>query len=95
MNDDLFGIMFLDVPGLQSFGFHGKVNKEIRQNEPGDLLQENILPINGRLSYFNEDLVLKPGDTINFWLSIQHDKLGYRRDNQKWVVTGALRLVLN
>lgn len=82
--------MFLEIPGLQSFGFHGNLNKEIKQNEQGELLQENILPKNGRLSYFNEDLVLKPGDKINFWLSIQHDKLGYRKDNQYWVVSGAL-----
>lgn len=78
----------LDIPGLQLFGFHGNLNKGIKQHDRGEFMEENITPSKGRLSYFNADLELKLGDEIFFWISIQHDKLSYRKDNQKWIVTG-------
>lgn len=87
-------VLFLDQDGMQLFAFHGKVNEDISRIEPGQYSGDFKSPSKGRWTYFNEDLVLKPGDKISYWIFIQHDKSGYRKDNQKWTVSGCFLYII-
>ncbi|XP_060535531.1 beta-1,3-glucan-binding protein-like isoform X2 [Cylas formicarius] len=73
-------------PKVQFFAFHGKLNQPIGLTEPGDFNEDVTRPENGRFTYFNPNIQLKPGDVINYWVFVQHDQLGYRRDQLKWTV---------
>jgi hypothetical protein len=74
--------------GIQMFAFHGNINKPISQVDPGEYSQDYTSPTGNTWSYFNKDLKLKAGDVIHYWVFIQFLKLGYRKDNQVWNVTG-------
>lgn len=70
------------------FAFHGKINKEFKQFEPGDFTEDIMEPVNGFFVYDNPNLQIKVGDVIYYWIFVQHDQLGYRLDNQTWHVKG-------
>ncbi|KAJ8971184.1 hypothetical protein NQ317_005354 [Molorchus minor] len=74
------------VPGIERLHFHSKVNKPISQIEPGDFSDEITRPTNGYFTYYNPNLVLKKNDEVNYWVYVQYNKLGYRKDEQKWIV---------
>ncbi|EFA11591.1 Gram-negative bacteria binding protein 2 precursor [Tribolium castaneum] len=80
------------LPGIQMFAFHMNVNKKISQVDPGDYRQDYTSPDGNVWSYFNSDLSLNIGDTVNYWIFVQHEKLGYRKDNVEWTVTELLQL---
>lgn len=40
--------------------------------------------------YENLDVTLKPGDEVHYWIFAQYNRLGYRKDKQKWTVTGKI-----
>ncbi|XP_063234625.1 beta-1,3-glucan-binding protein 1-like [Bacillus rossius redtenbacheri] len=77
-----------DEPGVQLFAFHGNVNKPMEGLEGGHLSRDILKPKNGRWVFEDPRVRLKLNDTIYFWLYVQVDGLGYRRDDQKWTVTG-------
>ncbi|CAG9855839.1 unnamed protein product [Phyllotreta striolata] len=86
-----FRVALDETPGVQMFAFHGSINQELMLNQPGDFSGEILKPSkDGRFVYDNPDLRLKVGDTVYYWIYIQHDGLGFRLDNQTWRVT-ALR----
>ncbi|CAH1105316.1 unnamed protein product [Psylliodes chrysocephalus] len=72
--------------GIEMFAFHGKINKEFKQFEPGDFTEDIMEPVNGFFVYDNPNLQIKVGDVIYYWIFVQHDQLGYRLDNQTWHV---------
>ncbi|KAJ8877940.1 hypothetical protein PR048_022399 [Dryococelus australis] len=76
-----------DEPGVQLFAFHGNVNKPMEGLEGGHLSRDILKPKEGRWVFEDPRVRLKLNDTIYYWLYVQVDGLGYRRDDQKWVVT--------
>lgn len=91
-------VLFLAQAGIQLFGFHANLNKDIDLTEPGeiagDITVDPTKPTN-TISYFNPDIKLKVGDIIYYWIYIQHNYLGYRKEGQKWQVTGKILIKLS
>lgn len=81
---------FLAEKGVELFGFHGKINKPILQIEPGEISQDVTVPTDGRLVYVDLNIRLKVNDVIYYWVFVQHDQLGFRRDEQTWTVDSKL-----
>lgn len=80
----------LATPGIVLFAFHGNINREFTGAEPGDFAGEVLTKQNGQWSYENTNQQLKVGDKLNYWIYVQHNQLGYRIENQKYVVPGNL-----
>ncbi|KAL1493410.1 hypothetical protein ABEB36_011470 [Hypothenemus hampei] len=72
--------------GVELFAFHAKVNQPILQIEPGDISQDVKKSVNGKFTYFNPDVMLQKGDVLNYWVFVQHNRFGYRKDEQIWIV---------
>nr|CAD7199204.1 unnamed protein product [Timema douglasi] len=75
-----------DDLGVQLFAFHGSVNKPLYDLEAGDMSRDVLTPHQGRWVFEEPGLRLRPGDIIYFWLYVQVDGLGYRKDHQYWIV---------
>nr|CAD7404759.1 unnamed protein product [Timema cristinae] len=75
-----------DEPGIELFAFHGNVNKPMEGLEGGHMSKDIIKAKNGRWVFEDLRVRLKVGDIIYFWLYVQVDGLGYRRDDQKFTV---------
>ncbi|CAH1121496.1 unnamed protein product [Ceutorhynchus assimilis] len=72
--------------GIEVFAFHGKINEEITQIEQGDLEQYVNKPSSNRFVYIDPDIRLKKGDTIYYWIYVQHNQLGFREYDQKYTI---------
>ncbi|CAG2063625.1 unnamed protein product [Timema podura] len=57
--------------------------------EGGHMSKDIIKAKNGRWVFEDLRVRLKVGDIIYFWLYVQVDGLGYRRDDQKFTVKAA------
>ncbi|CAG2057183.1 unnamed protein product, partial [Timema podura] len=75
-----------DDLGVQLFAFHGSVNKPLYDLEAGDMSRDVLTPHQGRWVFEEPGLRLRPGDIVYFWLYVQVDGLGYRKDHQYWIV---------
>lgn len=68
------------------FGFHGKVN-EISDGKEDKNISGNVMrPINKKWTLYMKDAKLKKDDIIYYWVFVQHDYFGYRKDAQFYVV---------
>lgn len=72
--------------GETLFAFHGNINKPIENLEAGQFSRDILRPKNGRWTFVDETTNLKSGDTINYWTYVIRNGLGYRRDNQQYIV---------
>ncbi|KAJ9575937.1 hypothetical protein L9F63_007249 [Diploptera punctata] len=78
-----------DEPGVELFAFHGKVNSPLTHDlEAGTMSRDILKPKNGRWIFQDDNIRLKNGDVIYYWLYAIVDGLGYQKLNQKWIVTG-------
>lgn len=63
------------------------MNQPIGLLEPGDINQDLLKATkNNRFIYLDPEIKLKENDTLYYWVFIQHDQLGYRKDNLSWTV---------
>lgn len=70
-------------------GFHAKVNQEINGIEPGDIATDiRKADVDGYFRYFDPSISLKVGDKVNYWVFVQYNNLGYRKDKLSWIVSG-------
>lgn len=83
-----FSVSIPDSPGLSLFAFHGNVNSKLNVLEGGTFSQDITKPKNGTWTFTDRTTKLKIGDTINYWLYVVYYGLGYRRDQQQFVVKG-------
>lgn len=83
-----FQVTLPDSPGIQLFAFHGKINCEFIGHEAGTYSIDIKEKTNGKWVYHNKDALLKIGDTIYYWLYVQKDNVGYRKDDNKFEVFG-------
>uniref|UniRef100_A0A146M023 Beta-1,3-glucan-binding protein n=2 Tax=Lygus hesperus TaxID=30085 RepID=A0A146M023_LYGHE len=81
-----FKVFLNDVEGASLFAVHINVNREIEHLEAGDVSVDIVKKKNGRWTYHNKSKTLKKGDSLHYWLYIIVNGLGYRLDNQKYVV---------
>lgn len=78
---------FLGSPGIELFVFHGRTNRALKVNEPGEIHGEvTTADKDGRWTFLNDEKRLIIGDVINYWIYVQHNGLGYRLDNQQFTV---------
>ena len=84
-----FLLMYTDEPGIQLFAFHGNVNTPLTHDlEAGTMSRDIVRPRNGRWIYQNDNLRLRNGDVVYYWLYVIVDGIGHQKLNQKWVVRG-------
>ncbi|KAF5292535.1 hypothetical protein FQR65_LT01681 [Abscondita terminalis] len=81
-----FSVSIPNEPGIRIFAFHGKVNEELLDLEAGQFSKDIIRPTNNKWTFLDRRTKLNIGDTINFWLFVIKDGLGYRYDNGYFVV---------
>ncbi|KAJ8871673.1 hypothetical protein PR048_028000 [Dryococelus australis] len=72
--------------GLEIFAFHGSVNKPLKGLEAGDMSRDILIPSRGRWVFEEPQIQLLEGDVIYFWLYVQRNGLGYRKDASYWIV---------
>lgn len=87
-----FQLSIPDIPGIQMFAFHGNLNSPMEGLENGQFSADILKPKNGRWTFTNRKHEIKVGDMLFYWLYVQKDSLGYRRDDQKHEFTGMLNL---
>lgn len=85
-----FTVSIPDVPGIQTFSFHGNLNSPMEGLENGQFSAEILKHKGGRWTFMNRKHEIKPGDVLYYWLYVQKDSIGYRRDNQKHEFTGKI-----
>lgn len=83
-----FSVSIADHPGIQSFAFHGNLNSPMEGLENGQFSADVLKHKNGRWTFTDRKHEIKPGDILYYWLYVQKDSLGYRRDDQKHEFTG-------
>ncbi|KAK4876691.1 hypothetical protein RN001_009197 [Aquatica leii] len=80
-----FRVYIPDVPGTALFAFHANINDNIRPQHPGSVNAETKTSENGFwiLEFDNQ---LKVGDVVNYWIFVNANHLGYRKDGDPWKV---------
>lgn len=72
---------------MELFIFHGRLNRALKPNEPGEIHGEvSAASVDGRWTFVNDDKQLVIGDVINYWIYVQRNGIGYRLDNQQFTV---------
>ncbi|KAK5642303.1 hypothetical protein RI129_008470 [Pyrocoelia pectoralis] len=76
-----FRVYIPDVPGTALFAFHANINDNIRAQHPGSINGETKEPTNGLwvLEFVDK---LKVGDVVNYWIFVNANHLGYRKDGE-------------
>lgn len=77
----------LDSPGIQLFAFHGNVNQPIKGKEDGTINRAITQAENGVWSFTDPTVQLKPGDIIYYWIFVQHQRLGFDKQEQQFSVS--------
>lgn len=85
-----FSVSIPDHPGITTYSFHGNLNSPMEGLENGQFSADILKHKNGRWTFTNKKHEIKPGDVLYYWLYVQKDSLGYRRDDQKHEFTGGL-----
>lgn len=80
-----------DSSGIELFAFHGNINRPIGETEAGQMSQDVNHKTFGRWIFETESESFKLGDTINYWIFVQHRGLGYRSDVMSYTVNGKHR----
>lgn len=70
------------------FAFHGRLNENLSDGEPGEFIGEIRRPEGGRWVYKKHDLDLKEGDKIFYWVFVESGRLGYSLNNKEYTITG-------
>lgn len=83
-----FSVSIPDAPGIQLFAFHGNLNSPMEGLEAGQFSSDITKHRSGRWTFSDKKHEIKPGDILYYWLYVQKDSLGYRRDDQRHDFTG-------
>ncbi|XP_055683750.1 beta-1,3-glucan-binding protein 2-like isoform X2 [Lutzomyia longipalpis] len=75
-----------DSPGVQLFAFHGNINHPIGETEAGLMSKDVTRKTTGRWVFETTAESFTLGDTINYWIYVQHRGLGYRSDVMKYTI---------
>lgn len=83
-----FSVSIPDTQGIQLFAFHGNLNSPMEGLEAGQFSADILKHKGGRWTFTDKKHEIKVGDTLYYWLYVQKDAMGYRRDDQKHVFSG-------
>lgn len=83
-----FSVSIPDTPGIQIFAFHGNLNSPMEGLEAGQFSADILKHRTGRWTFSDKRHEIKAGDILYYWLYVQKDGLGYRRDDQRHDFTG-------
>lgn len=83
-----FSVSIPDTPGIQLFAFHGNLNSPMEGLEAGQFSADILKHKNGRWTFTDKKHEIKLGDTLYYWLYVQKDSTGFRRDDQKHTFAG-------
>ncbi|XP_076239259.1 beta-1,3-glucan-binding protein [Calliopsis andreniformis] len=73
--------------GVQFFAFQGNVNKKIGPSQVGEISGEVYRQKDGKWTFQRENINMREGDIIHYWIYAQVDRSTYKRENQTWTVT--------
>ncbi|GAB0100170.1 hypothetical protein DMENIID0001_161690 [Sergentomyia squamirostris] len=79
-------VSMADSPGIQLFAFHGNINRAIGETEAGQMSKDVNNKIHGRWIFETDTETFKIGDTIHYWIYVQHRGLGYRSDVMRYTI---------
>lgn len=80
--------IFTDTPNVTFFAFHGRLNEILSEGEPGEFSGEIRRPEGGKWIYKKEDLDLKLGDKIFYWVFVVNGGSGYSLNSKQYTITG-------
>lgn len=83
--------IYIDSNGVQQFAFHANINHPIKGKEDGTISREVGYAQNGIWEIRDPNIQLKVGDELYYWIFVQHNRLGFDRQEQKFKVTGMLK----
>lgn len=86
-----FSVSIPDASGIQLFAFHGNLNSPMEGLEAGQFSADILKHKGGKWTFTDKKHEIKAGDTLYYWLYVQKDSMGYRRDDQKHVFTGRFK----
>lgn len=81
-----FSVSIPNSPGVTLYAFHGNINMPINLLEAGQFSKDINAPENNRWKFTDTETKLKAGDVINYWTYVINNGLGYRRDQQQYIV---------
>ncbi|XP_045462189.1 uncharacterized protein LOC123672218 [Harmonia axyridis] len=87
-----FRVTVGEMDDINVIGFHANKNKQIDDIEPGEISVDIRRPSENGWSYFNPNLKLEIGDKIYYWIFLQHQKFGYKKPRQSWIVNDLIPL---
>nr|XP_012141734.1 PREDICTED: beta-1,3-glucan-binding protein-like [Megachile rotundata] len=76
-----------DEPGIQFFAFQGNINKRIQVTQSGQISGEVFRKNDGKWTIEDEDISLRDGDVIHYWIHVLVNGTPYQKGNIKWTVT--------
>lgn len=85
-----FKVSIPDSEGVTLFAVHININKELEYLEAGQIARDVVKRRGDRWVYEDKNLRLRAGDKLYFWLYVIVDGLGYRLDNQEYIVENLL-----
>ncbi|GLV35938.1 Gram-negative bacteria binding protein 3 [Carabus blaptoides fortunei] len=71
-----------DSPGIELFAFHGNVNEPIKGKEDGTINKQIPAAQDGVWSFTDPTVQLKAGDTVHYWIFLQHQRVGFSTQEQ-------------
>ncbi|GLV31414.1 uncharacterized protein CBL_20034 [Carabus blaptoides fortunei] len=75
-------VSFPDSPGIELFAFHGNVNEPIKGKEDGTINKQIPAAQDGVWSFTDPTVQLKAGDTVHYWIFVQHQRVGFSTQEQ-------------
>ncbi|GJQ68268.1 GNBP1 [Trypoxylus dichotomus] len=76
-----------DSPGIQLFGFHGKLNDRLDSSKEGDIVGDVYSASNGKWVFEDPNQELVIGDKLYYWIYVQYNFAGYTKRDLLWEVT--------
>lgn len=73
---------------MEAFAFQGNVNKDIGPNEVGVISGEVYRQREGKWIVQNENVNVRDGDNINYWMYAQVNGSAYKRENLTSIIRG-------
>lgn len=70
------------------FAFHGRLNRPLKGGEPGEYSAELLKPKGHKWIYSNTEAELKVGDVIHYWIYVQYNQTGHRKNDLEYEITG-------
>ncbi|KAK4886926.1 hypothetical protein RN001_003197 [Aquatica leii] len=65
-------------PGMRLFAFHANFNKRITLGASGEYYKQVVHQTDGKWSFTDDEISVKVGDTIYYWITVVKDRVSHR-----------------